>query len=152
MPVCPDMLKAAPERLARMCRTLFAVTLLALAGCSASKDVPSAERAVASFHSDLNAGAFDAIYAASGTDLKAAATRERFVKVLAAVHRKLGLYKTGKTAGWNDNATLNGHFVTLNVQAGYERGAATEQFVFRVSGDRTLLAGYHVNSDAMLLD
>ena len=41
--------------------------------------------------------------------------------------------------------------VTINYQAQYEKGAASEQFVFRIDGGKALLAGYNINSDALIL-
>lgn len=130
--------------------TLFGC--IALAACSPSADIKAADAAISAFHSDLNAGNFDKIYNAGSSDLKAAATKEKFIKILSAVHSKLGTYKIGQSAGWNDNATTGGHFVTINYQADYEKGAATENFVYRVQGDQPLLVAYHVNSDALLLN
>ena len=60
------------------------------------------------------------------------------------------LFKSGKTVGWNDNTTTSGHYVTLNREAAFARGPATEQFIFRVDGNRALLVGYQVNSDLLI--
>jgi hypothetical protein len=122
-----------------------------LAACSPSADTKAAEDAISSFHVDLNAGNFDKIYDRSSSELKAAATKEKFTKILNAVHSKLGTFKSGKSDGWNDNVTTGGHFVTISYQASYEKGAAAENFVYRVQGDQAVLVGYHVNSDALLL-
>ena len=129
--------------------TLIACAILA--GCSPSADTGAAENAISSFHSDLNAGNFDKIYDGASSELKAAATKEKFSQILNAVHSKLGTFKSGKSTGWNDNVTTSGHFVTISYEATYEKGAAAEDFVYRVIGDRAALVGYHVNSDALLL-
>ena len=123
----------------------------ALASCSPGADTKAAENGISSFHSDLNAGNFDRIYNESGSELKTAATKDKFSLILNAVHSKLGKFKNGKSVGWNDNVTTNGHFVTMNYEANYEKGTASENFVFKVSGSAADLVGYHVNSDALLL-
>lgn len=82
--------------------------------------------------------------------MKKAASRDRFIKLLTVFHSKLGSFKNGKTVGWNDNETTSGHFVTLNIDAAFEKGPGTEQFVFRVDGSRALLVGYHLNSDLLI--
>jgi len=129
---------------------LFSVS--ALSACSPGADTEAAEKSIASFHADLNAGKLDKIYDDSGSELKAAANKDKFTKILNAVHTKLGMFKNGKSVGWNDNVTTGGHFVTINYQATYDKGAAAENFVFRVAGGGSALVGYHVNSDALLLN
>jgi len=104
------------------------------------------------FHSDLNAGNFQRIYDTSDAQLKAATDKEKFGKILNAVHSKLGLFKSGKSAGWNDNATTGGRFVTISYEAAYQKGSAQENFVYRIDGNSAALVGYHVNSDALLLN
>ncbi|HMI18443.1 MAG TPA: hypothetical protein VK533_02750 [Sphingomonas sp.] len=127
------------------------VALLALSGCSIGKDVPIAEQAVDGFHRQLNAGQFDAIYAASAADMKAVSPQTTLTALLGAIHRKLGLFKSGKVIGWNDNASTSGHFITLNYSAVYANGPADENFVYRMDGQQAVLAGYHINSDQLIL-
>ena len=79
-------------------------------------------------------------------------TREKFVAFLAAVHRKLGVMKSTKQRGWNVNYHTSGTFVTLTYATTYERGEAVEQFVYRLRAEQALLAGYHVNSEALVLN
>lgn len=125
--------------------------LVALGGCSAGKDVPIAEKATDAFHAQLNAGQLDAIYANGGADLKAATKQADMVALLGAVHRKLGAFKSGTIQGWNDSVTTDGHMITLNYDASYQNGAAAETFVYRMSGGKAQLVGYHVNSDQLIL-
>jgi len=130
----------------------FVVASLGLVGCSPGADVPAAEHAIVEFHSDLNAANFQKIYSAGDAELKSATTDAMFSKILNAVHSKLGLFKTGKSAGWNDNVTTGGHFVTISYQAAYQKGSAVESFIYRIDGNRAALVGYHINSDALLLN
>ena len=126
---------------------------LSLAGCSVTKDVPAAESAIGKFHQQLNAGSFDAVYAEAGAEMKGvdnpAASFNRF---LSAIHRKLGAFQTGSSTSWKDNVTTTGHYVTIDYAARYERGAADENFVFRFEGSRAILAGYHINSTALIIN
>lgn len=121
-----------------------------LSACSIGADTQAAEKSIALFHADLNAGNFDKIYDVSGSELKAAANKDKFTKILSTVHTKLGMFKDGKSVGWNDNVTTGGHFVTINYNAAYDKGVADENFVYRVDGGGSALVGYHVNSDALL--
>jgi hypothetical protein len=40
--------------------------------------------------------------------------------------------------------------VTLNREAQFERGPGSEEFVFRIEKGNAVLAGYHVNSNALV--
>ena len=73
-----------------------------------------------------------------------------FTKLLAAVHRKLGNFQSGKTANWNDNATTGGHYLTLQRTAQFERGPAQEEFVFKMDGQEAVLIGYHIASNTLI--
>src|SRR5688572_13660523 len=117
---------------------------LALAGCSAATDTKAAEGGVAMFHQAMDAGKYGAIYDSSAEEMKSSISRDEFVKFLGALHGKLGSFKSGKTTGWNVNVGTGGHMVTLTREAQFEKGPGTEQFVFRVQGERAVLAGYHV--------
>jgi hypothetical protein len=134
-----------------MNRWLFSIfAALALAGCSAGADTKSAEIGVANFHRDMDAGKFAAIYDHSGEEMKSSISRDEFVKLLTAMHDKLGPYKSGKTIGWNVNVGTGGHVVTLNREAQFDRGPGKEEFVFRVQGDRPTLLGWHVTSNTLI--
>ena len=132
-------------------RPLLAVIVLVAAACSMSADAKVAEAAVDKFHTMLDAGEFEAIYVGSSEDLKNVSTRDRFVALLEAVHRKLGNSKSSKEQSWNVNYHTSGIFVTLVYVTSYAEGDASEQFVYRLQGSRAQLAGYHINSEALVL-
>jgi Protein of unknown function (DUF4019) len=117
-----------------------------LAGCSMSADSKLAEQAVPEFHRMLDAEQFEPIYDAAASELKGAITRKEFTELLSAVHRKLGATKSSDQQGWRVNYNTSGTFVTLTCQTHYTEGDATEQFVYRLQGDKALLAGYNINS------
>jgi hypothetical protein len=136
-----------------MRRAIVGMTVaMLLAGCSMGQDVSTTEKAIGAFHAQINAGQFDAVYAASADEMKKATSQVVFDRMMAAIHHKLGAFKSGKSLGWNDNLTTNGHMLTLNYAAVYDSGAADENFIYRVNGDRAALVGYHVNSQALLLN
>jgi hypothetical protein len=123
-----------------------------VAGCSPLQDAKSADAAIADFHQKLDATDFAGIYGGSSPELKTAAGEDKMVALFAAVHRKLGNFQSGKDVGWNDNVNTGGHFLTINYAAQYDRGTATESFVYRIDGAQARLAGYHINSDALILN
>lgn len=123
---------------------------MSLAGCSASADTKTAETGVTDFHRAMDAGQYAPIYDASSGDMKSSISRDEFVKFLAGLHGKMGPYRSGKTTGWNVNYGTGGHMVTLTREAQFERGPGTEVFVFRVSGEKASLVGYHINSNLLV--
>ena len=125
---------------------------LALTGCSFGADVPVAEKAIAAFHAQLDAAQFGPIYTQSASEMRKATTQPHLAAFLEAVHRKLGLFKSGKSLGWNENVTTSGHYVAINYQASYEHGPAAENFVYRIDDGKATLVGYHVNSDVLIMN
>lgn len=122
-----------------------------LAGCSAGKDEAAAEQAVVQFHRQLDAGQFEAIYDASGPDMKASTPKASFIRFLDAVHRKLGAVKGTKAQGWGVNYTNGVGSVTLNYQTQFASGSGTEEFVYR-TGTTPTLVGYHINSTDLVVN
>jgi hypothetical protein len=136
-----------------MTRTfIFIISIaLALMGCSASTDTAVAEAGVPKFHKLLDAGNFAEIYEQSSDNLKKVSKQNDFVVLLDAVHRKLGITKSSEKQGWNISYHTSGTFVTLTYKTVYSEGEAAEQFVFVMQGKAAMLAGYHINSNALIL-
>ena len=103
------------------------------------------------FHQALDAAQFQVIYTDSADDLKNVSPAERFVSLLTAIHRKLGVMKSTQRQTWRVNYAASGTFITLSYATVYEGGAANEEFVYRISGAQARLAGYHINSEALVL-
>ncbi|MGC1305254.1 MAG: DUF4019 domain-containing protein [Caulobacteraceae bacterium] len=136
-------------------KTRWAVLILSglLAGCSAGRDTTATTQAVDGFHRMLDAEQFDQIYSASSDDLKHASTQARFTQFLAAVHRKLGPTRQTKQSGWNDNYATGGHFMTIRFDTTFASGQGSETFVYRLNdGVSPQLVGYHISSDALVLN
>ena len=132
-------------------RKLIAALVILLAGCSMSADTKMAEGAVERFHTMLDAGQFQDIYAESADDLKKVTTQEKLTALLEAVHRKLGVMKSSMKQSWNVNYHTSGTFITLVYATVYQGGDAREQFMYRLEGADAKLAGYYINSDALVL-
>lgn len=123
----------------------------ALVGCGdLLKGKSLAEPQVATFHARLNQRQFDDIYTEAGDQFRKAATKEKVVQLFSAIDRKLGPAKSWTTKTWT---THTRNFVTtavLVVDTVFEKGAGTETFTFRISGDSAIMIGYHINSLDML--
>jgi len=130
---------------------LLLLPALLLLGCSMSKDAEIAETKVPEFHSLLDSGQFSEIYLASADELKKVSKEADFVALLDAVHRKLGKKKSSERQTWNVNYNTSGIFVTLTYKTVYSEGDASEQFVYRLQDGDAKLAGYHVNSNVLII-
>jgi hypothetical protein len=134
--------------------SLLAVVAAAVAvvGCSGmTKGKEDADRAVAEFHAQLNAGRYDAIWDAGGDDLKGAISRKDFSALLAAVRRKLGDVTGSTTRSWNVNSRNLTTYVALVQDTTFVTGKATETFQYVVRDGRAVLIGYNISSLDLIL-
>jgi Protein of unknown function (DUF4019) len=134
-----------------MLRTIALLLILVVASAGCAVDTSPAEQAVPKFHSMLDAGNFAQIYDSSAEDLKSLSSQHDFVAFLEGVHRKLGASASSERQGWRVDYRATGTFITLTYKTRYAVGEAQEQFVFRMKDNRALLAGYHINSNALIL-
>lgn len=126
--------------------------LIGLLGCSSGEHMASAEKEVNQFRQYVQSQQFARVYADSSEDLRKSTSEADLAKILGVISGKLGQVKTAEKAGWNVNFHSSGTFVTLGFQTQFEKGAGTEQFVFRVTDGKARLVSYNVNSPALLLN
>jgi opacity protein-like surface antigen len=136
--------------IARICLLLIAV--VPAAGCSSRQNINAAKSEVSHFREQLADHKFAELYAETSNALKKSTTEEQFVQLLAAIDRKLGAVKNAEENGWKIDYNTSGTTVTLDFKTSFERGDATESFVYRIEGGKPLLVGYHINSNAMLVN
>ena len=129
---------------------IVAALLVASSSCSLTKGKGLAEAAVKQFHNQYNAGQFREIYNQADGEFKKSASEADFIALLEALHRKLGTVKQSNPAGWGVNATPMGTIATLAYQVEFSEGKGTENFVFRISGDKAMLYNYNVNSPLLI--
>jgi len=130
---------------------IIAILLVAANACSLTKGKGIAEAAVAQFHTQYNAGQFREIYGQADEEFKKSASEDEFVALLEAVHRKLGTVKQAKPAGWGVNATPTGTIASLGYEVEFTEGKGTEQFRFRINGDKATLYNYNINSPLLII-
>jgi hypothetical protein len=136
-----------PKRFLALCATGL------LAACSPTQDLSTVKAAIGEFHTELNAGKIQPIYDSAGPELKSPGSSGDMLQFLGAVHRKLGAFQSGDVQTWNDSITGQGHLVTIGFAAKYDKGPADEQFVYRIGSDgHAQLAGYHINSTALIVN
>lgn len=134
-------------------RTLL-LSLIGLAFLPSCKDMTQgkglAAAAIVDFHKQFNDQKFKELYAASHADMKAAATETDFVKLLEAIHRKLGKHVKSTESGWRVNSHNFTTYVVSTQSSEYEQGKGTETFTYVVSDGVCKLQGYHINSQDMM--
>jgi hypothetical protein len=135
---------------------IILAVIVALAGFGIYKLVNTVSKAgergddaVASFHSEYNANRAGAIHSAAAPAFQKDVAMDEWNGLHAMLHEKLGAWKSGSRTGINVK-TNNGH-ETLEVayDAKFEKGDATEEFVFDYNGDKPLLLSYEVKSEAL---
>ncbi len=120
-----------------------------LNGCLLVEDFDDAEQSVAAFHEYLNREAYDKIW-----DMTAPAFREPQVRadaraLFSAMHDRLGPALESEQIDASAYASANeGATVTLVYHTTFERGRATETFVFAMESGKPLIWNYNISSDA----
>ena len=129
-----------------------AMILAVLVGCSSSKDLSSAESLVSQFHTALSNQQLSEISAQCDDNLKKADIAPRLEALLGVIGRKLGRVTNTNRTGWRVNYGTGGEQITLQYQTKFEKGSGVEDFVYVVRGGKTLLNGYHITSDELILN
>lgn len=118
-----------------------------------SHRVELAERAVARFHEQLNAGQYGEIYAQSTVEMKQATPEAELTKLLEKIRLVHGTFdELGKAGDKRLKAAkinvrlFDGVYVTLRYETDYTLGQADETFVFWTSGEQARLYSYNITS------
>jgi hypothetical protein len=129
---------------------VFTAFMLISCGTTA-KNITLAENRVDQFHSQLDTEQYAALYASTDAKFHEVTSEEDFVKLLHAIHTKLGFVRQsnlrGAGAAWH---TGTGSTVTLVYDTKFAQGSATEKFVWHVSDNTPTLYGYHINSNDLI--
>jgi len=129
---------------------LFVSTAAIFSGCGATKDISGASDAVTTFHARLDSGDYTTIYSQADQVFRNASKQQEFLEFMAAIHRKLGRVNSAKQERFFVNYTTSGTRVRLNYTTKFTGGDAEEEFVWAKSGNDYTLAGYHINSMALI--
>jgi hypothetical protein len=132
-----------------MKRIIPALALL-LTACSGGESVTGANKAIAQFHEQLNGGNFHQIYAASDTGFQKGSSETDASKLFAAVHSKLGAFKSGSQGAWRVNYNTAGNNTVVQFNSVYEKGKATETFTFVGDANAPRLYGYNIDSPTLI--
>jgi hypothetical protein len=134
-------------------RALVASGCLAiLSACGVQESVDDAKAMVSVFHADLDAERYEDIWKETAPQMRKLTKEEDFEKLLAAIHRKLGKVLSAEQAGWRTNVTTQGTFIMLGMNSKFEKGQAQESFTYLRNGKDLQLAGYNINSPALVIN
>jgi hypothetical protein len=124
------------------------VILAALAtSCGLPASKKSAEQAVLTFRSQMDSEQYDDIYKNADAGFRENQTQDEIVSFLRAVHNKLGKVVSASPRGFGVNTAIgSGTRVALSYETRFEGGKGAEEFVWHVTGGKTLLIRYSVTS------
>jgi len=118
---------------------------------SSGKNIQLAKDSVGMFHAQLDTEQYNAIYAATDEKFKIASTEADFVKLVQAVHNKLGVVQDSKltntVVAWYSG---QGATVTLVYDTKFSQGTGREQFLWHIKDNQATLYGYHINSNDLV--
>lgn len=126
---------------ARACALVLCSLCAASCGFRHSRTV--AEQAVKDFHGMMDQRQYEAIYNAADDSLRTSMTKSEFVDYLQGIRDRLGTVIRAASRGFQLTTVAGqGARVALTFETEFERGTATERFVWRIDDDRALLVLY----------
>lgn len=126
---------------------LISLLGMTLQGCLLPEDFSDAEQSVDTFHDHLNRGEYEDIWALTAPAFRDRQVREEARTLFAAMHSRLGPILESEEIDASFFASDDtGETVTLVYRTTFERGTATETFVFTVSSGKPLIWNYNINS------
>lgn len=137
-------------RIARRRINLWLVALPFLVASCGGTD--AAKHGVGEFRARVSERSYGQIFRTAGPELRQVATEDQFVQLMTALDRKLGLWESASEPAWNVMRGTAGHVVNLTYQSRFAKGAASEQFTWRIEHGKAVLIGYHVNSPLLITE
>jgi hypothetical protein len=111
-----------------------------------------ADGAVRHFHQHMNAEEYEEICHEADDGFNSGQSRGELIKFLKAVHNKLGNAGTENQVNIQVTTNTHGTFITTQYSTAFVGGAATETFTWVRGGGTLKLYGYHIQSNALILN
>jgi hypothetical protein len=102
------------------------------------------DAAVERFHIQYNAGQDDVIFREHSTELKKSTTLEKLREENDRVRQALGKFQSGNRTGVLLNSTNGDTTIKVEYLSKYEKGDASERFLFDFNGENPMLREYGV--------
>jgi hypothetical protein len=135
-------------------RTGIALVLACVAlACSYSREDSKVllRDAVTEFHRKLDSHQYREAYLESDTALTKSLTEAEFLRLLQTIGHKLGKTKASTLRSSQASWTFKeGFLISAVYDTEFTLGTGVEEFVWRVRGGRTALAGYHITSPTLV--
>jgi hypothetical protein len=151
--LAPDIRAGRSADRESMKRTMhlgIVATLISLlvGGCAESRG--AAEAGTREFRVRCARAEFSRIYKEAAPEFRNKVAEADFTKLLEAVREKLGTWQSSKPPAWTAFSGTGGRRMTLKYDSQVEKGAAVEEFVWRIQDGRGILLGYQINSPVFL--
>jgi hypothetical protein len=128
---------------------IIVVTIpLIASSCATARD--AAEAATREFRARMAGRSYGEIVKSATPAFQKATTEADFSNAMTAVRERLGVWQSSEEPTWKVFAGVSAQTVTLVYSSYFERGTATEEFVWRVQAGRPALDGYHVKSSKLV--
>lgn len=111
-----------------------------------------ADGSVHRFHQQFNAGEYEDICREGVAGFSQPENRDKLIKLLGAVHRKLGDATAESMTYIHVSATTHGTFLTTTYSSTFEKGKAEETFTWLKSGSALKLSGYNIQSNDLIVN
>ena len=138
------------KRMVLLAVTAVIVVAIPLIASSCDRAREAADSASLEFRMRISRGAYGEIVRSAAPEFQAATTAPDFAKTMESLKERLGAWQSSEEPAWKVLAGISGQTVTVIYNSRFERGTATEEFVWRVRQGRPALAGYHVKSSAQI--
>lgn len=102
------------------------------------------------FHQELNGSHYEEICRDADDGFSQGEKHDELLRLLEAVHRKLGDASDESQTSMNVNATTDGTFITADYNTRFVQGQAIETFTWIKSGGTLKLYGYNIQSKVLL--
>src|SRR5438552_3239796 len=111
--------------------TRFTVVVVALiTACGVGDTLLEVDKAVDTFHSELDAGSYNEIYQAAHEEFHKSGTEADSAKFLGTIHEKLGKVKQTHRVNWRVFYGPAGKAMTVVYDTEFTDGKGTETFTF----------------------
>jgi len=132
---------------------LFApVAFLLVNGCTSRANFDAAERASETFHQQILAEQYDAIYENTTMVFKAATSRGTCVGLCERINRLMGTCEAARMTYKGFLNTSQGSFIDLNFTRSCANGRLEEQFGWQIIDGKAVLNRFNANNPLLLTE
>jgi len=121
-------------------------------GSALWKGAKKSDPAVQRFHQHLNAEEYEQICSEAVEGLQTGPNHDEMIKLLRAVHKKLGNVQNSKRTNLSINTNTQGTFTTGTYETKFDKTTATESLTWINDGETLKLYSYNIQSNALVTE